>query len=323
MISHEEQLELDELPKPQEVLLEFAPKNEALEEDTILLEVPKVEEDGSEKNVKQSKLSLHEHVLLLGFLNHLHCTTPTDEVLQEQTQAYLDLMLDVSNDWLVYSKGLLLRSLNEFSRLKKMQRALMQLQTLVDQNNDRAPDFESRIRMYFCVKYPHYFALNKILAQYWMKAGGMQSGYEIFARLGMLDECIECLVGMGENQRAIAEINKMPTLSPKTKCILAELTQDIDLLQQVWHESKLARAQRSLADLYFFKFKDYQKAADALRLALSVNSYHANSWFVMGCAYMRLNKLNEAVQALSKAVSVDESNAEGWANLSGCLQMMG
>lgn len=57
-----------------------------------------------------------------------------------------------------------------------------------------------------------------------MKAGGMQSGYEIFARLEMWDECIECLVSLGETERAIKEIKKMKKLSPKVKCILGELT---------------------------------------------------------------------------------------------------
>jgi len=33
-------------------------------------------------------------------------------------------MLDKSSNWLVFSKGLLLRSLNEYSRLKRMERAL-------------------------------------------------------------------------------------------------------------------------------------------------------------------------------------------------------
>ena len=56
-----------------------------------------------------------------------------------------------------------------------------------------------------------------------------------------------------------------------------------------------------------------------MKLAVSINSYNGHSWFVMGCAYMRLNKLSEAIAALSKAVTIEENNGEAWANLSGCL----
>jgi Tfp pilus assembly protein PilF len=33
--------------------------------------------------------------------------------------------------------------------------------------------------------------------------------------------------------------------------------------------------------------------------------------------------MDDAIPALSKCCSVDESNAEAWANLAGCLQMKG
>lgn len=80
-----------------------------------------------EKNVKTGNLSVYEHVLLLAVIEHFHKTTARDETLQETTEAYLNLMLDKSNNWLVFSKGLLLRSLNEFSKFKRMERALTQL----------------------------------------------------------------------------------------------------------------------------------------------------------------------------------------------------
>lgn len=36
-----------------------------------------------------------------------------------------------------------------------------------------------------------------------MKVGMMSSGYEIFARLEMWEECVECIVGSGDTTRAL------------------------------------------------------------------------------------------------------------------------
>lgn len=161
-----------------------------------------------------------------------------------------------------------------------------------------------------------------------MKLGGLQSGYEIFSKLEMWDDCIECLVGQGELQKAAGEIEKFiakGTASLKMKCMLGEIRADVEMLEQVWVDSNMrfARAKRSLGEYYFFRAKDYPKAAAAYEEAVKVNSYHANSWFVMGCSYMRIEKLEQAIQSFGQCVSIDESNGEAWANLSSCLATRG
>jgi hypothetical protein len=77
------------------------------------------------------------------------------------------------------------------------------------------------------VNYPDYYNLNKILGRHWMKAGGLQSGYEIFAKLGMWEECIECIVGMGDFTRAVQEIKRFPSPTPTMLCTLGEITADL------------------------------------------------------------------------------------------------
>lgn len=39
----------------------------------------------------------------------------------------------------------------------------------------------------------------------------------------------------------------------------------------------------------------------------------------MGCAYMRINKLEEAIKALGEAVRINENDGEIWGNISSCL----
>jgi hypothetical protein len=234
---------VDSLPDVSIILKQNkGPDNVELNDDTILFDTPKFDPvDVVEKNLKTGGLSVHEHVLLLAVIENLHKTIAKDEILQEQTEAYLNLMLDKSNNWLVFSKGLLLRSLNEFNKFKRMERALTQLQTLVDQYNDELPPYEARAEFYFSIHYPDIFSLSRTLGQQWMKLGGMQSGYEIFSKLEMWDDCIECLVGQGELQKACSEIErfiKLGTASLKMRCTMGEIKTDIGILEQVWDDSK-------------------------------------------------------------------------------------
>jgi len=57
----------------------------------------------------------------------------------------------------------------------------------------------------------------------------------------MWEDCIECLVGQGELSRASEEIGKFiarGTASLKMRCILGEIKGDINLLEEVWKDSK-------------------------------------------------------------------------------------
>ncbi|CAK76552.1 unnamed protein product (macronuclear) [Paramecium tetraurelia] len=311
--------EIRELPKVQEVLQQYAPQQVNLEEESILFDKPVV--DGE---IKQDSLSLEEQIVLLGLIHHYKKTLPNDEILQQQVQAYLNLMLDKSNSWIVYSQGLLLRSLNEFNHLKRMERALIQMQTLVDQFNDIQPDSDLRALNLFYSNYPDYYNLSGILAEQWMKVGMMTSGYEIFARLEMWEECVECIVGTGDTQRALKEIEQITAKglgTVKMKCITGEIKQDPKILKEAWKDSKkrFARAQRSLGEFYFFKEKNYEKSIKSYRKAVKINSYHQKSWYIMGCAYMRLNKLEDAIKSLGEAVRINENDGEIWGNISSCL----
>lgn len=62
----------------------------------------------------------------------------------------------------------------------------------------------------------------------------MQSGYEIFARLEMWEECVECIVAQGDTTRATKEIERLydlGTTSIKIRCIYAEIKKDTKLLK--------------------------------------------------------------------------------------------
>lgn len=52
-------------------------------------------------------------------------TYPTDETRMELLRPYILAVLEKSLNWLVYSKGLLLRSRNELEKTKTAERAVL------------------------------------------------------------------------------------------------------------------------------------------------------------------------------------------------------
>jgi hypothetical protein len=74
--------------------------------------------------------------------------------------------------------------------------------------------------------------------------------------------------------------------------MLGDLHEDSNhFFEEAWElsDKKYARAQRSLGWVYFAK-KNYEKSAEAFLLATKAAYYHPNTWFTLGCCYMRTNQ---------------------------------
>jgi len=294
------------------------------DEDTILLEKPKLQ-DLNVENLK-TELSVYDQMLVLALIYHLQRTSPTDEILQEQVTAYLRSIMDNSKNWLVYSKGLYVRSLNEFSRWKTKQRAMLQLQTLLDQFNDKKPKVDERIPYFYTINYPCRLELQKLLAEKYMEFGMLMSSCELFESLEMYEECVECLAVAGHTQKATEKalqiIETRPT--PKILCVYADITADPTYWKKAWQLSnkKYPRAKRSLGRYHFLK-GNFQKSIKSYVKALEINSYHGASWFTLGCAYLKVQDNANAAKAFGRCVQIDETSADAWANLATAFRLDG
>jgi len=74
-----------------------------------------------------------------------------------------------------------------------------------------------------------------------------------------------------------------------------------------------------LGELSFFRDKDYPRAIKHYSKALKINTYHHKSWFILACAQMRINKLEDAIKSFGESVRVDEKDSESWGNIASCL----
>jgi tetratricopeptide (TPR) repeat protein len=82
---------------------------------------------------------------------------------------------------------------------------------------------------------------------------------------------------------------------------------DVSFYKKAWKVSNktFARAQRSLGRVYFYG-GNYPKSIKAFQKATNINKFHSDTWFTMGCAYMKLNDLKNAANSFSTVVSIDE-----------------
>lgn len=96
-----------------------------LEEDTILYETPLITDPIGD--LQKKDLSVVDQLIIQVYINYTHQTSPKDETRDELLRPYVNIVLEKSNNWLVYSKGLLLRSRNEFEKSKTRERSLLQV----------------------------------------------------------------------------------------------------------------------------------------------------------------------------------------------------
>jgi len=112
-----------------------------LGEDTIIYEVPKLDENqavdpdikGTIKTVfpklfiiiASKKLTIRDRLMIQSVINILKKSSPVDEISRETIQAYLNQIIDNSLNWLVFSNTLLLRSLNQFVSSQTRDRSVL------------------------------------------------------------------------------------------------------------------------------------------------------------------------------------------------------
>ena len=291
-----------------------------LDAESALLEKPLITlTDDTFLQPSNTNLSLFDQMYVTALINSFKASMPDEDLLREAIVAYTNKSLEKSHDWLVYSKLLLQKALAEDKRSKTIERSLLQIQSLCDQFNDRAPSPYSRLKYYFIIDYPFIWNLKKFYAQMFMNYGAVITAFDIFKELSMYEECIQCLYVAGKNERALEFANEiLKTKSdPGIYCVLGELQNKEEYFFKALEvsEGKYTRAYRCLGKFYFSVKNDFKLSLEYYEKALEINSLFPNIWFTVGCIYLRLSNWEKAVNAFSKSVGIDDSNSEGWANL--------
>ena len=171
------------------------PKDLSLNDDTLLEKV-KISNPQDKKLLESGKgLSQLEHIVLYGILHDYHKNSAKTELTHEELSPFIEFLLSNSVNWCVNVVAMFMRAKLEATNTRRMERSLMQLETLIEnfytKNTERA-DIDKRLQFFYSIPFPPIWVLNKEMAQFYMKLGLLNSASEIYLKLQMWSELIDC-----------------------------------------------------------------------------------------------------------------------------------
>ncbi|PWN45791.1 hypothetical protein IE81DRAFT_319623 [Ceraceosorus guamensis] len=309
-----------------------------------------------------SPLSPLDACILLAFSLDLRNSSPSHGLVASQISAFVARTLSHARNWSVHTMALLLRSRLEAHRTRTAERGVLQLQALVDQMPSADSSTTERLLLFHSLDLPSAWEMRAELARLYAALGVIRSALEIFQKIELWEEVVACLGALGRQQEGIEVLHDLiqgrkveadhfiserkakrktethaatselarrkinNARMAKLWCLLGDLQAEQAQTHYVraWDVSQAssARAARSLGGL-FFALGQHASASTWLKRALSIAPLFTRSWFMLGCAQMRLEKFADAAAAFRRAVALDEEDAESWNNLASCYLRMG
>ncbi|KAH8830759.1 hypothetical protein DL96DRAFT_1594210 [Flagelloscypha sp. PMI_526] len=256
---------------------------------------------------KQPPLHPLDQCILLGLCLNVKNTSPSHGLTTEQMAPFVDRR----------------------TRTRTVERSILQLQALHSTLHERLLYFPSLLL-------PSKWEMERELAQRFMTMGVTRSALEIFERLEMWEDAVKCYGRLEQNEKAIAIVRDLlegkksesevvvsrgkathtnrrgrmdVTREAKLWCLLGDLEprRARDHYQKAWDVSKESsgRAMRSLGGFHFAR-GEYKDAIECLEKSVIINPLLTRSWFILGCAHMRLEEWEEAKNAFVRCVTLDE-----------------
>lgn len=212
--------------------------------------------------------------------------------------------------------------------------------------SESAPVTE-RLQYIFQLASPTRWDLEAELASRWVSLGGLRSALDIYTRLEMWAEAALCWAATEREDKARNTVRRelfhatngisddeatedeqwlgpardpAPAEAPRLYCILGDIDSSPEMWEKAWEVSnnRYARAQRSLGR-YYIAANDFIKGALAYSKALTVDKLNQPAWFAFGCTLLELSQFDRAVEAFTRCVQLDDTDAESWSNLGAAL----
>lgn len=277
-----------------------------------------------------------DQALILALCLDVCNSNPVDGLTNEEMTPYIERTLAHANNWMIHSTALLERSWIEFERRKTMDRAMLQIQALIDQHStkltimqssyrsveDSAP-VQDRLLYIYQLIYPSQFELKRDLAMKYLRCQVFMSALNYFKELAMWDEVVTCYQLVQKPQRAEIVVREQLKIAetPYMVTSLADLTGKEELYERAWELSKgrFPRAKRTLGKICYDR-QEFDKACHHLTQALEVQPLVHTAWYLKGICCMRLERWNEGVKAFVRCIQQDEEVGEAWANM-GAIHM--
>ncbi|KAJ9067553.1 hypothetical protein DSO57_1038035 [Entomophthora muscae] len=306
------------------------PDTLSLNDDTLLEKISFTEGQTSDtdKDVhNQTALKPIDQSILLALCLNIKNTNPSHGLTTEQMMPYVVRVLENPANWMVHTMGLLIRSRLESHKSRTVERSVFQLQALVDQVKLIESTVTERLAHFYSLLMPATWEMEKELAERFMSLGVVRSALEIFTRLEMWEQAVQCHRMLEDKDKAFAVVEAQLALnpdSPKLLCLKGDVLADPEWWLKAWEVSnhRYARAMRALGS-HYFTHDQFTESFECYLKALAINPLFESSWFICGCAAMRAENWEVAQRAFRKVTSLDPDNGEAWNNLASTLARQG
>jgi tetratricopeptide (TPR) repeat protein len=201
---------------------------------------------------------------------------------------------------------------------------------------------QERLEYFHGISLPSKWEMQKELATRFLSIGVVKSALEVFEKLEMWEHVVQCWQSMERPETGITIVKDLlegrkveadivlsrgrasgttkldAVREAKLWCLLGDM-EPADAARHYTHAWEIsnhtsARAVRSLGG-YHFARGEYAEAKDYLKRAVAINPLLSRSWFVLGCAYLKVEDWEGARQAFFRCVTIDDEDAESWNNL--------
>lgn len=293
----------------------------------------------------QPPLHPFDQCILLSLCLNVRNTSPSHGLTSEQMSPYVARVISHPRNWSVHTMALLLRSRLESTRTRSIERSTLQLQALIDQMPTADSPLSERLLYFHSIPLPSRWEMERELALRYLSIGVVRSALEIFERLEMWEEVVKCWQSMERHDQAIAIVRDLlqgrkeeadsviskgkdvsaarrswldSAREAKLWCLLGDLEPEHAVMhyEHAWRLSRetSGRAMRSLGGYYFAR-GEFASAVPCLMKSVAINPLLSRQWFVLGCAYTRMENWEGARDAFSRCVAIDDEDAESWNNL--------